>query len=116
MTATLYGIKSCDTCRKARRFLDDAGIDHRFHDLRADGLTAGELKRWVDHVGWETLLNRRSTTWRDLDASEREGIDAAGAVALMLRHPTLVKRPVLDTGDTVEVGFSASRYQALLKA
>lgn len=116
MTATLYGINSCDTCRRARRWLDQAGVDYQFHDLRADGIRPAELERWADHVGWGTLLNRRSTTWRSLDPAQREGLDERSALALMGRQPTLIKRPVLDTGGTVSVGFSESRYKDLLKS
>lgn len=115
MSVTLYGIKSCDTCRKARRWLDAGGFDYRYHDLREDGVDAGVLRRWCRQLGWEALLNRRSTTWRSLDQSERAGLDADSAVALMRRHPTLIKRPVLEAGDAVLAGFSESRYQTLFE-
>ncbi len=110
---TLYGIKNCDTVRKARQWLDAHGIDYTFHDLRSDGVSEADLRRWADAVGWETLLNRRSTTWRQLPASAREGIDAERAIALMREHPTLIKRPVLQTGETLLVGFKPDDYAAL---
>ncbi|HKK05190.1 MAG TPA: ArsC family reductase [Gammaproteobacteria bacterium] len=112
---TLFGIKNCDTVKKARRWLDDHGVDYRFHDFRADGLTKTQLKRWIAAVGWETLLNRRGTTWRKLPESEREGITAAGAERLMLDEPTLIKRPVVEAGDVVLVGFDEEDYRGRFK-
>ena len=100
---TVYGLKSCDACRKARKAL--AGREHRFHDLREDGLDGAMLDRWIGAVGWEALLNRRSTTWRALDDAEKAGLDAGRARGLMLAHPTLVKRPVIDDGGRVTVGL-----------
>ncbi len=102
---TVYGLKNCDTCRKARRWLDDNGIEHRFLDVRADGLSAEEIATWADAAGWETLLNRRGTTWRGLDEAEKAVADSNGAVALMAQHPALIKRPVFVTGSSVLVGF-----------
>lgn len=114
MTITLYGLKNCDTCRKARQWLAGQGIDHDFHDLREDGLDAGRLRGWLEVMDWETLLNRRSTTWRQLDPAEREPLDAARAEKLMLAHPALVKRPVLEHSTGVLVGFSAAKYETAL--
>ena len=84
MTTTLYGIKNCDTVKKARRWLDDAGIDHRFHDVRADGLTRDVIEAWIDELGWEPLVNTRGTTWRRLPEPERAALDRDAAAALML--------------------------------
>jgi arsenate reductase len=109
----LYGIKSCDTCRKALKWLDSEGIAHRFHDLRADGLTAAKVASWVKARGWENVLNRRSTTWRELPEAARENIDARAATALMVKHPTLVKRPVFETGKEILIGFDAATRAAL---
>ena len=109
---TLYGIKNCDTIKKARKWLDAHGVDYRFHDFRADGLEEKRLRAWVKQVGWETLLNRRGTTWRKLPESQREGIDEASAVALMLEQPALIKRPVLEQGKDLAVGFSEADYSA----
>ncbi|MBZ9558138.1 MULTISPECIES: ArsC family reductase [unclassified Modicisalibacter] len=112
---TLYGIKSCDTCRKARKALDARGIAYRYHDLREDGLDAGTLARFIDLTGLETLLNTRSTTWRGLDETERQAArdDAERARALILAHPTLLKRPLLDTGETLIVGRARDDYASL---
>ena len=112
----LYGMKSCDACRKARRFLADSGQEHRFHDLRADGLTPADLARWVTAVGWEKLLNRRGTTWRQLDPADKDGIDEAKAMRLMLAHPALVKRPVIEAGDRVVVGVVEPGQEAFSTA
>lgn len=102
----VHGLKNCDTCRKALGALDAAGVAHRFHDLRRDGLDAVTLDRWVRAVGWEVLLNRRGTTWRGLTEAERAVADAEAAAALMLAHPALVKRPVIETGSDVLVGWT----------
>lgn len=110
---TIYGIPNCDTCRKARRWLEQNAIEHRFHDLRADGLDETTVRRWVAALGWEAMLNRRSTTWRQLPAADRNRLDAARAVALMLAHPTLVKRPVAETDGDIRVGFDADAYRDL---
>lgn len=110
---TLYGIKTCDTCRKALKWLDGEGIAHRYHDLRADGLTPAQVSAWVKARGWESVLNRRSTTWRDLPEDARAGLDVKSATALMLEHPTLVKRPVIDTGKEILIGFDAGTRAAL---
>ena len=111
----LHGIPNCDTVRKARRSLDAAGVGHRFVDLRKDGLEEKRLRRWVDAVGWETLINRRGATWRRLSQDQREDLDAEYAIALMLEQPTLIRRPVIEHGDRVHVGWSdetASRLGA----
>lgn len=112
---TLYGIKSCDTCRKARKALDAQGTPYRYHDLREDGLEGERLDRFVERAGLETLLNTRSTTWRGLDDADRQAAktDAAQARALLLAQPTLLKRPLLDTGERLLVGFKADDYAAL---
>lgn len=116
---TLYGLKQCDSCRKARRLLDELGVDYRFIDLRADATDANGqlddalLDRFLAAVPWETLLNRRSTTWRQLEASDREALDAAKARTLLRQHPTLLKRPLLATESDIIVGFDNTRYSAL---
>lgn len=112
MAATLYGLKNCDTCRKARQWLATAGIDHAFVDVREDGVDADRLADWVRAEGWQTLLNRRSRAWRELPEAEREGLDEARAIALMREHPTLIKRPVLELDTGLVVGFSGPRYEA----
>ena len=112
----IYGIKSCDTCRKALKWLKAEGIEHQFHDLRKDGLDPTSLSRWVTEVGWEKLLNRRGATWRSLSDAERYGIDETKAEALMLENPTLIKRPVFEVGNKIVVGYSAAEQQALNSA
>jgi len=111
----LYGIKNCDTVKKARRWLDEHDVSYRFHDFRADGLDEKRLARWTKQVDWETLLNRRGTTWRQLPAAQRERAgDAAGAMTVMLAHVALIKRPVLEYHGGLRVGFNADDYAALL--
>ena len=109
----VYGISICDTVRKARRWLDEQQIDYRFHDLRADGIDADTVQQWCQLVSWEQLLNRRSTTWRQLDENATAAVDQPRAVALMTSHPTLIKRPVLVTDTGIEIGFKAARYAEL---
>ena len=109
----LYGIRNCDTVRKARRWLADHQIDYRFHDLRSDGLDDDLLDAWIDDLGWEHLINRRGTTWRQLPAEMRETLDAARARQLMLTHPAIIKRPLLELGAVRYLGFSDARYSAL---
>ena len=115
-STVLYGISNCDTVRKARKWLHDNGIDHRFHDFRADGLDPSQVADWVRSLGWETLLNRRSTTWQQLAANLRDNIDAQTAVAAMADHPTLIKRPVLEFADGIQVGFKPDQYRQLFGA
>lgn len=110
MTTILYGIAKCDSCRRARQWLEDHGIEHRFHDLRKDGLSPRTLDRWLAEAGWEGLLNRRGTTWRGLPERDKDHLDARTARRLMLAHPTLVKRPVLEVGAALLVGFSSAQY------
>lgn len=113
---TLYGIKTCDTCRTALKWLDSQGIAHRFHDMRSDGLSRQTVAGWVAALGWENVLNRRSTTWRELPEKERAGIDAGTAAALMLKHPTLIKRPVFESGKELFIGFDEKTRTALGRA
>lgn len=110
----LYGIPNCDTVAKARRWLDEAGVDYQFHNFRVDGITAEQISRWCDRVDWTSLLNRRSTSWRKIPADQQKSIDRSSAIALMVDMPTLIKRPVLDSDDLLEVGFKAERYAELL--
>ncbi|MAO55974.1 MAG: arsenate reductase [Rhodospirillaceae bacterium] len=102
---TVWGLKTCDTCKKALKWLEAEGIAHESKDVRADGVPADELARWIDAAGWETLVNKSSTTWRGLDDTAKDGIDAAKAKALLAEHPTLIKRPVFLIGGEVIVGF-----------
>lgn len=109
----LYGIKTCSMVKKALRWLEEQGVEVRYHDVRKDGLTAALLEKWSGVVGWEKLLNRSSLTFRRLEDSEKQNLTEAKALALMLDHPTLVRRPVLETGETVTVGFRPEVYEEL---
>jgi Spx/MgsR family transcriptional regulator len=110
---TLYGIKTCDTCRKALKWLDGQGIDHRFHDMRTDGLSRPKVAGWVAALGWENVLNRRSTSWRELPEKARAGLDEKTAAALMLENPTLIKRPVIEADKELFIGFDEKTRTAL---
>ena len=110
---TLYGIANCDTIKKARRWLDEHGREYRFHDYRRDGLSETQLRAWVAELGWETLLNRRGTTWRKVPAAVQEAIDQESAIRLMLEQPSIIRRPLLDTGASRLLGFSESSYESI---
>ena len=114
MTLTLYGIKNCDTIKKARAWLEGAGIRYRFHDYRAEGLAPEKLAAWIDQLGWEVLLNKAGTSFRALPEAEKQGLDAARARALMAANPTLIKRPVLEGDEVLLVGFKPDLYAARL--
>lgn len=116
MTLILYGIPNCDTVKKARRWLDERDIAHRFHDFRKDGLDAARLQGWIDALGWEKLLNKSGTTFRKLPDVQKDGLDAASAKALMLDQPAMIRRPVVEGPDGVSVGFSADDWQARFAA
>ena len=107
---TIYGIPSCDTCRKARKWLTENSREHTFHDLRQDGLDIQMLDRWSRTLEWQKLLNTRSLTWRKIPEVDRTGMTKNRAIALMLEQPTLVKRPVLECEEFVAVGFSPANY------
>ncbi len=112
---TLYGIKNCDTIKKARNWLSDNAIDCRFHDFRADGLDAATVENWLHQLDWEIVLNRRGTTWRKLDPEVQTGTNRDNVVALLLEHPAMIKRPILDVDGKFTVGFKAEQYQAIFK-
>jgi Spx/MgsR family transcriptional regulator len=113
-SATIYGIKNCDTMKKARAWLDKHGVDYSFHDYKTAGIEREQLERWCKKVGWETLLNRAGTTFRKLPDKDKNGIDAKKAVTLMLTRPSMIKRPVLDLGGKLLVGFKPELYDAAL--
>ena len=109
--AVVYGIERCDQVRKARRWLDTHAIEHKFHDFRRDGLDPATLDRWLAHLPWDSLVNRRSATWRKLEAPRRAAVvDLASARDELLANPTLVRRPVLESGKLLIVGFSDALY------
>ena len=112
---TLYGISNCDTIRKARRWLQANSIDYRFHDVRTDGISKTMLSAWMQVLDWESLLNRRSSSWRQLPAAIREQVDRKLAVRLMLEHPALIKRPVLEHHNRLHLGFSDAQYAAIFR-
>ena len=109
-TVTIYGIKNCDTMKKARGWLDSHGVAYGFHDYKTEGVAKDQLKRWSDELGWETLLNRAGTTFRKLPDADKEALNERKALALMLAQPSMIKRPVLDLGGKLLVGFSAEIY------
>lgn len=111
---TLYGIPNCDTVKKARQWLNNHNIAHQFHDFRKNGLEKTTVGQWLDAVGTETLINRRGTTWRSLPEHERNTLSKADTIRLLLSYPTLIKRPVIDTGTEYLVGFDTTRYQEAL--
>jgi len=110
---TLYGIRNCDTMRKARRWLDAHDIDYAVHDVRSNGLDRATLEAWISELGWEQLLNRRGTTWRKLPETVRATVNPAAAEAIMLEHPSSIKRPVLEHDGRLYLGFSPDSYQAI---
>jgi len=115
MTMILYGIPNCDTVKKARVWLDQAGPVYRFHNYKTDGVDAERLRGWVAQLGWEVLLNRAGTTFRKLPEADRADLDADKAVALMLAHPSAIKRPVLEGDDVLLVGFKPDTWDAALR-
>jgi len=110
MTITIYGIKNCDTMKKARAWLDGQGVKYVFHDYKSAGIARDKLKAWSDKLGWETLLNRAGTTFRKLPDADKEGLNERKALALMLAQPSMIKRPVLEVGSKLLVGFSPDAY------
>lgn len=102
----VYGIKNCDTVQRALKALEAAGIDFRFHDFKAAGLDTQTAQRWIDALGVDTVVNRRGTTWRKLDAATQAGLSAVNAAELLARNPSLVKRPVFDHDGQLSVGFA----------
>jgi len=113
---TLYGIKNCDTVKKARKWLDLHHVDYKYHDFRDDGLDANSVAGWIDELGWQNLLNRRSPTWKALDEQTRLNMNEETARKTVLLHPTLIKRPLLDTGQQRYAGFSAASYAKIFSA
>ena len=111
MTVTIYGIKNCDTMKKARAWLDQRGVDYSFHDYKTEGIDKDRLAKWAKDTGWETLLNRAGTTFRKLPDADKSNLTEKKAIALMLAQPSMIKRPVLETGKKLLVGFKADDYE-----
>jgi len=117
MHITLYGIPNCDTVKKARAWLAEHGIEHRFHDFRKAGISPELISGWLAYLPWETLVNRRGTTWRALPQERKDAVvDDGSAIALMLESPSVIKRPVLALAGATHVGYSADLYQQIFKA
>ena len=113
MRITIYGIRNCDTMKKARAWLEAHGADYDFHDYKTAGIDRATLEKWVKVVGWEVLLNRAGTTFRKLPDDAKQDIDERKAIKLMLEQPSIIKRPVLEQGRTLLVGFTEDRYSAI---
>jgi arsenate reductase len=112
MAATLYGIRNCDTMKKAWTWLDQHGVAYDFHDYKKQGIDPATLAAWAGQVGWETLLNRAGTTFRKLPEADKQDLGEAKAIALMAAQPSMIKRPVLETGGAITVGFKPEAYAA----
>jgi arsenate reductase len=110
---TLYGLPSCDTCRQARKWLDDKGIDYKFHDVRQEGLDSQLLERWSKRLGWEKLINKQSLTWRKVPQADRDNMTKNRAILTLIEHPTLLKRPVLESTTMLAVGFTEASYKEI---
>ena len=113
MTVTLYGLKHCDTMKKACAWLDARGVAYRLHDYKKEGIDAESLRRWVSALGWETVLNRSGTTFRALPEADKQNIDAEKAVVLMQAGPSMIKRPILDRDGVLTAGFKPVVYESL---
>jgi len=111
----LFGIKNCDTIKKARKWLTEHDIAYQFHDYRTDGLEQAQLAQWCNELGWEQVLNRRGTTWRKLPEHDKDNINESTAIELMLAQPAMIKRPLLDTGTQRLLGFKATEYEHLFE-
>ena len=112
---TVYGIKACETMKKARAWLDEHGVAYAFHDYKTSGVERTKLEAWAKELGWETLLNRAGTTFRKLPDADKEGLTERKAIALMLAQPSMIKRPVLEAGTKLLVGFKPEQYAGLAK-
>ena len=112
---SLYGIANCDTIKKARKWLNDHGIEYQFHDYKKLGVPEAELKKWIKDLGWEALLNKRGTTWRKLDEATKESVDEELSIKIMLDNPSIIKRPLLDVNGQFTLGFKTDVYAQIFK-
>ena len=110
---TVFGIKNCDTIKKARNWLTDQGIEYQFHDFRTNGIDQDRIETWIQQAGWETVLHRRGTTWRKLDAAIQDTVNRDTVAALLAEHPAMIKRPVLDIDGDISIGFKPDLYQRI---
>jgi Spx/MgsR family transcriptional regulator len=115
VSITIYGIKNCDTMKKARTWLDAKGVTYRFHDYKVEGIDKAHLAAWCQELGWEKVLNRAGTTFRALPDTDKANLTEAKAIALMMKQPSMIKRPILDTGKKLTAGFKPEEYAALFK-
>ena len=111
----IYGIPNCDTMKKARRWLEANSVDYEFYDYKKLGVPQKNLESWVKQAGWETVLNKRGTTWRKLDDKVKDGIDSDAAIKIMLENPSIIKRPVLESGKMLLISFKQDEYKRLLE-
>lgn len=112
----VYGIKNCDTVKKARKFLDEAGVEYSFHDYKKDGVDADKLAKFVGEFGWEAVLNKRGTTWRRLDEATQNGVtDAKSALDVMIENPSVIKRPIVEGAEKNFIGFDAVAWEMALE-
>ena len=109
----IYGISNCDTVKKAKNWLDKHNIDYQFHDFRKQGLDKKIIDGWLKTVAWDKILNKRSTSWRNLDPSIQQTINESNVVDLLIDNPTLIKRPVMDVNDTITIGFNSDTYEGI---
>jgi Spx/MgsR family transcriptional regulator len=110
---TLYGIKNCDTVKKAQKYLNDNSVQYQFHDFRVEGINKQLVETFIDKLGLEKVINKRSTTWKQLSDSDKENLDETSAIALCVANPTLIKRPVLEHSGNYFIGFKADDYQQI---
>lgn len=113
MTAIIYGIKNCDTMKKAQTWLEANGVSYTFHDYKSMGIDAEHLRKWVDYAGWEIVLNRAGTTFKKLDDTQKQDLNDDKAIILMQAQPSMIKRPILEFGGKITVGFKPEIYEAL---
>ncbi len=109
----LYGIPNCDTIKKARKWLDNNNLEYEFHDYKKLGVPEKNLKQWMKKCGWETVLNKRGTTWRKLDDDIKSNIDETSSIQIMIENPSAIKRPVLENGKTLLIGFNENEYETM---
>ena len=109
----MYGIPNCDTTKKARKWLEENNVNYTFHNYKKDGVPERKLKKWIRSVGWEMLLNKRGTTWRKLDKDIKESVNEESALKIMLNYPSIIKRPILEHGKNIIIGFAENEYKNL---
>lgn len=113
MTITMYGIPNCDTIKKAKKWLEAEGVEYQFHDYRKQGIDTALVEQFCQQLGWENVLNKRGTTYRQLSAEQKETLNEANAIALLVEQPAMIKRPILVVGDDYHIGFKADQYATL---